>query len=414
MKRQVKGSLAKDGPASKASKKSLEPVRDKAAADDVGLALENPTRVFISYRRDDTGAAAAHLRDSMGKSIGAEKIFRDLDTIQPGQNFETAIQEAIRGTSVCLVLIGPQWLTLKDNKGRRRLDAPGDYVRAEVEAALRLGVEVIPLLVDGAKMPGKKDLPESILELAVRNAYELPWVAGITKLTTRIGQIERQREAREAAERDRRARLDLTGGKVSVGGWQSESAAASFNVVTRAMEISLKRQGQEVVLDTADIAKSFGMLGTKSFENGYMFNQLRHVIDFVGVKANNSSKRYIARSYPVRSFAEVPAQLELGRPILTGVAIHDFWFKEPVLTTGMVEFQPKGAMQGGVTGAVLGWDPSKEIVRILMPWFKWGKSGMGMLTQEAAEKYLLFDDACSIEPVLMPESPFPVGKSAGN
>jgi TIR domain len=192
----------------------------------VGLSLETPTRVFISYRREDTGDTAAHLRHSLGRTLGPEKIFRDMDTIQPGQNFETVINEALRSTSVCLVLIGPRWLTLKDDKGRRRLDVPNDLVRIEVETALRLGVEVIPLLVDGARTPPRNQLPESIRKLASINAYELPWIAGITKLATRIGQIERAREAREAAERAARDRLDLTKGRQIVPGkWRSNSAA---------------------------------------------------------------------------------------------------------------------------------------------------------------------------------------------
>jgi hypothetical protein len=402
MKRQA--SVAKDARGGE----SAEKVRSAKVADGAGLALESPTRVFISYRRDDTGETAAHLRYSLGKSIGAEKIFRDLETIQPGQNFETAIQEAIRGTSVCLVLIGLQWLTLKDDKGRRRLDAPEDYVRVEVETALRLGVEVIPVLVDGAKMPPKKDLPESIAELALRNAYELPWVAGITKLTGRIDQIERQREAREAAERAERERLDLTDVIAEgVGTWQEQSAAASFNVITRAMEISLVRQGHKVWLAADDVARSYKALADRSLDMGFQFSEVRHIIDFIGVKAKKSKRRYIARSYPVKSFAEVPAQLALGRPVLVRAMVPDSWFKAPILKTGFVEFRGEEKIAGSVTGAVLGWDPSKELVRLLSPWSTWGKGGMGTLTQEAASKYLDFSDACSIEAVEMPSSPFP-------
>jgi hypothetical protein len=63
-----------------------------------------------------------------------------------------------------------------------------------------------------------------------------------------------------------------------------------------------------------------------------------------------------------------------------------------------------------VTGAVLGWDPSKEIVHLLSPWPTWGRGGMGILTQAAAGRYLQFEDACSIEAALMPESPFTASK----
>ena len=74
--------------------------RTKTAAS-MGLSLETPTRVFISYRREDTADAVAHLHHSLEQQLGKGKIFRDVDTIQPGQNFENIIQEAIRSTSVC-------------------------------------------------------------------------------------------------------------------------------------------------------------------------------------------------------------------------------------------------------------------------------------------------------------------------
>src|SRR5215467_15040765 len=93
----------------------------KQDAPSVGVA--ESTRVFISYRRDPTEPAAAYLRHSLGRSLGEEKIFRDIDTLQPGQNFEGAIQNAIRDTTVCLVLIGPTWLTLRGSHGTRITEA---------------------------------------------------------------------------------------------------------------------------------------------------------------------------------------------------------------------------------------------------------------------------------------------------
>ena len=98
--------------------------------------------VFISYRRDDTAAFTAHLHYSLEQRLGANKIFRDLDTIQPGQNFETIIDEAIRSASVCLVVIGPSWLDIRGSDGRDdALESRGDYVRTEIELALRAGIE---------------------------------------------------------------------------------------------------------------------------------------------------------------------------------------------------------------------------------------------------------------------------------
>ena len=80
------------------------------------------------------------------------------------------IFRAVAACTVLLAVIGPAWLTAADERGRRRLDDPDDLVRLEIEAALARGVRVIPILVEGAVMPGRADLPESLAGLARRNA----------------------------------------------------------------------------------------------------------------------------------------------------------------------------------------------------------------------------------------------------
>jgi hypothetical protein len=70
-----------------------------------------------------------------------------------------------------LVVIGRDWVV--DAHGRRRLDDPGDYVRLEIESALRGGIRIIPVLVAGAQMPAPADLPESLRPLTLRHAFEL-------------------------------------------------------------------------------------------------------------------------------------------------------------------------------------------------------------------------------------------------
>jgi uncharacterized RDD family membrane protein YckC len=72
-----------------------------------------------------------------------------------------------------LALIGDEWLTITDEHGRRRLDSPDDFVRVEIEAALTRKVRVIPILVDGARMPRADELPDSLAKLVRRHALEL-------------------------------------------------------------------------------------------------------------------------------------------------------------------------------------------------------------------------------------------------
>jgi len=244
--------------------------------------------------------------------------------------------------------------------------------------------------------------------LAVRNAYELPWAAGISKLGARIQQIERQRQAREAAERAERERLDLTANKrVSAGNWRSRSAVVSFNVVVRTMEISLARQGQKVWLSAGDFASSYQSLTKRTLDQGFFTPEIVYLIDFIGVKAKKSETRYVARSYPVRRLAEIPGQLALGRPILVGVMLQESWGKPPITKTGFIDVNPDNRVLGGVLGAVLGWDPMKQTIKLLLPWSTWGDHGMATLTRRAAEAYLIFSDARSIEAVEKPDSPFP-------
>ena len=132
----------------------------------IGGEFVSGTRVFISYRRQDTAATAEHLHNSIARRFGADKVFRDVVTIEPGRDYATVIEQAIAGTSVFIALIGKRWLTLKGRDGVRRLDAENDLVRLEVESGLRHAPVVIPVLADGAEMPTPEQLPPSIAALA--------------------------------------------------------------------------------------------------------------------------------------------------------------------------------------------------------------------------------------------------------
>jgi hypothetical protein len=101
---------------------------------------------------------------------------------------------------VLLALIGPQWLMVKDGQGKPRLEDPGDYVRLEIATALRRGIRVIPILIQGASMPGAAALPEDLKPLAMRNAVELSSSRFHTDVDRLIDAIER---AMDEAEREK-------------------------------------------------------------------------------------------------------------------------------------------------------------------------------------------------------------------
>ena len=129
--------------------------------------------IFISYRRDDSAGHAGRLYDRLCDHFGLDQVFMDIDTIRPGRDFVDAVRQAVGGCDGLVAVIGPEWLTIPDASGARRLDDPKDLVRQEIAIALELGIRVVPVLVQGAQMPGAAEVPDGIKELARRNAQEL-------------------------------------------------------------------------------------------------------------------------------------------------------------------------------------------------------------------------------------------------
>ena len=129
--------------------------------------------VFISYRREDTAYSAGWLFDRLSARLGPDRVFKDVDSIELGENFVDVIMAAVGSCDVLLALIGDRWLTVTDAGGNRRLDDPGDFVRLEIEAALSRDVRVIPILVDGATMPRADQLPTSLAKLVRFHGLEL-------------------------------------------------------------------------------------------------------------------------------------------------------------------------------------------------------------------------------------------------
>jgi TonB family protein len=129
--------------------------------------------IFVSYRRSDSQGEAGRLFDDLVKHFDEHTVFMDVSAIEAGRDFRKAIEEAVTKCGVLLVVMGPEWLNAKDERGTRRLDDPADFVRIETSAALRRDIPVIPVLVRAAKMPSAENLPDDLKELAFRNCMEL-------------------------------------------------------------------------------------------------------------------------------------------------------------------------------------------------------------------------------------------------
>jgi len=130
-------------------------------------------KIFISYRRDDSAGYAGRLMDRLDREFGRDLVFMDVDAIPLGTNFSKVLHEEVAKCGVLLAMIGPNWPDARDEHGNRRLDNPNDFVRIEIAAALQRSIPVIPVLLEGARIPKATELPENLKELALRNGMEI-------------------------------------------------------------------------------------------------------------------------------------------------------------------------------------------------------------------------------------------------
>jgi len=135
--------------------------------------LTRSPRVFISYRRADSTDVTGRIYDRLKEHFGKSAIFKDVDSIPPGVDFKEHLEKAVGKCKVFLVVIGDRWLEAKDEKRRNRLGDPDDFVRIEIESALKRNIMIIPLLVRGASMPAEVKLPPSLRKLVYRNAVPI-------------------------------------------------------------------------------------------------------------------------------------------------------------------------------------------------------------------------------------------------
>ena len=112
---------------------------------------------------------AGRIFDELSRHYGTDDVFMDIDAIPFGMDFSEEITTALGQAKVLVVVIGTKWLGVRDNGQARILDVT-DPVRIELETAKSLGLPVLPVLVDGAEMPGPADLPESLERFSYRNA----------------------------------------------------------------------------------------------------------------------------------------------------------------------------------------------------------------------------------------------------
>lgn len=159
--------------------------------------------VFISYRREDSGAWAGRVYDRLAKRLGSKNVFLDVGNIQPGLDFVDVLTKRVAACDALVAIIGKDWISAADKDNRRRLDNPHDYVRIEIEAALERGVRVIPVLVQGTAMPKADELPDTLKKLANRQGIEVSldrFDSDVKRLTRALALLEKELRPRDVTQ----------------------------------------------------------------------------------------------------------------------------------------------------------------------------------------------------------------------
>lgn len=154
--------------------------------------MTRPLRAFISYRRSDTFVLAASATATTFierltaalRQLGFSEVFVDTEEPMTGEEFEGRIHRAISNCDLFIPLIGPDWLRLLHEKRR---DPEPDILVRELQAALRLDKDIVPLLIDGAVIPRFGDLPETIGELAAIDAETVASDAPVEAIAAKLG-----------------------------------------------------------------------------------------------------------------------------------------------------------------------------------------------------------------------------------
>lgn len=162
--------------------------------------------VFICYRREDSAGFARLIYNRLTHKLGDESVFFDVDDIAPGLDFVDILSDRVGKCDALIAVIGKSWASSVDLHNRRRLDDPNDFVRIEIQAALERKIRVIPVLVDGARMPEPDDLPDNLKKLTRRQGIEISHTrfdSDVERLTRALSLLDEELRKREADEAER-------------------------------------------------------------------------------------------------------------------------------------------------------------------------------------------------------------------
>ena len=116
--------------------------------------------VFISYRRDGGDSFAMILKNEL-KERGL-KVFHDVESLRAG-DFNKQLYAEIESSRKLILVLPPNALD-------RCIDDPNDWVRLEIEHAMRCGKDIIPIMMRGFSFP--ENLPDPLDAIAKYQGLE--------------------------------------------------------------------------------------------------------------------------------------------------------------------------------------------------------------------------------------------------
>ncbi|MEM9059150.1 MAG: SUMF1/EgtB/PvdO family nonheme iron enzyme [Pseudomonadota bacterium] len=127
-------------------------------------------RIFISYRRGVDNGEARSLYYQLERFFDRDHLFMDVDDVPVGIDFVDHLDAQVAACNALIAVIGRGWI-----RAVERLHNEEDFVRIEIEAALKRGnqIPVIPLLIDDNKLPVKSQLPECLQKLVRRSGVPI-------------------------------------------------------------------------------------------------------------------------------------------------------------------------------------------------------------------------------------------------
>jgi TIR domain/Protein of unknown function (DUF4231)/SMODS and SLOG-associating 2TM effector domain 1 len=200
-------------------------------------------KIFINYRRGDDPGNTGRLFDRLQEAFQSEQLFMDVDSIAPGLDFVQVLEDQVGHCDVLIAVIGKGWLDVRDDTDARRLDSPKDFVRIEIESALKQHKRVIPVLVGDSRMPRPEELPEAIRPLAQRNAVRLTHERFRADAEGLIKALRRALEEAEALRQTQMTALTETADRQSI--WSKTAS-----VLKRRVEVARWRKFAFLILGT--------------------------------------------------------------------------------------------------------------------------------------------------------------------